>query len=297
MTTPTLGNFWADLAAKEARMADLALAQRDTDSVIQWRAKQHDMNYLYSQYLVQLSKAVVAARTFSPDEGAEEVEVQLDAGFQAEQWQALAVYGYPALEYPALSDQTLMEMQRPPWYPQSLWRWATGFKWPQSSPREDCCRGITSLELLLNYIVCTRCLPPRRTFKSDPHGYQDLCSKVGLTVPFCVRDVLLTFVGGIRALIKLTGINLFLSSAHRHIKTLQMYESMQSRKGLLDRPELQEVPATLSLLQAYLTSKESGCLRDYVLRNAPSIVMDQGLFARWAAGSASRTRQAKAKGI
>ena len=110
----------------------------------------------------------------------------------------------------------LIDLRWPPWFAVSLWKWCATLGWPDGPPFSPD-GGITYLELLVNYVVVTGCLPPAKCGKGS---YVDLCSDDGRLRPFKLADVTLTFVGAVRSLAKATGLQPWPAPQHHRIRSL-----------------------------------------------------------------------------
>ena len=150
------------------------------------------------------------------------------------------------------------------------------------SPRQDKHRGISYLELLLNFVATECVLPPKLQGRPGRGIYLDLLQGPGRLCPFALKEVMLTFVAALKTLTRVTGVQLLRSKAHHRIRSLSMYPGEGlGRKGILDRAQMQELQRTSELLEGYMAAKALEGLRSFCLQQAPPTAVGATVTARW----------------
>ena len=202
------------------------------------------------------------------------------------------------LGWQPLPEAAMLRLAWPPWFTQRLWKWLHSLGWAETAPRTDSLRGITYLELLLNFIAEMQVLPPLLRGRSGRGTYVSLLHGEGRLSSFTVQELLLTFVAAVKALTRVTGHKLLPTAPHHRIRTLAMFPAeANGRKGLLDRPSFGRQQLTYELLSQFLEQKSAECLRQFCLRSGLSSAEDPVLAARWLAAAASRRRTAMGRGV
>ena len=141
-------------------------------------------------------------------------------------------------------------------------------QWPPATakPAVHALTGITFLELLANFVVCTGRLPPLRVDTSAKPGWVDLVDCGGILRPVVLRDVLLGFLAAVKSLDKLLGIRCWPSQRHHRLHCLTIFGHRDGRKGLLLRPKLPCLKQTGDVVSKLV---ETGCgevLREVALK-------------------------------
>ena len=249
-----LGNLKADDAAKAARAQDLSCVLEAADRVASWREQQARMLKKYFVYLVELAQLVVPVKQSLLRADRDSVP-QLDIGVARSRWLSHNDgVGLPSV-LPDLGADILLVLQWPPWFTETVWRWAGSLLWPPVGSQTSSVPGVTYLELMVNFIVCEGILPPRLCRRGHHRRWINLCLGQGLLSPVVVTELLLTFVAVIRSLSRRTQQVLLQGKAHNGIRSLCPLSSEQGgRKGLQIRPSLQhpEVYDTMAGVEALL---------------------------------------------
>ena len=197
-----------------------------------------------------------------------------------------------------LPREALLGLSWPPWFTQPLWNWLHGLGWASVAPRADRLRGITYLELMVNFIVTAGILPPLLRGRSGKGKYVSLLYGDGRLCNFTAQESLLTFVAAVKALTRVAGDYLLPAAPHHRIMTLSMFPSeANGRKGLLDRPTFGHQQSTFELLRSFLDQKSAECLRHFCLSRGSSSAEDPVLAARWQAATDARRRAAMGRGL
>ena len=183
----------------------------------------------------------------------------MEEQFQLQTWYDLqpATGSKPTL--PIFTEHHMVELAWPPWYTRAIWDWASTLSWP-SEPANHGLQGVTYLELLVNFVVVSGCLPPKLQGKPGLGTYIDLATGAGRLLPFALKELLVTFLKASRPIKRVIGGSLLPAAAHHRIQTLSMFEDC-SRKGLVGRPVMACLGETGHLLRDYLSSKNIESLR------------------------------------
>ena len=288
------GQPLSDQAAGTARLSDLSLVQESATAAYEWRKTQEQHLFLYFQYLVLLARNVAPQKlAMQRQEALSEVA---EAQYRAAEWLALAVVGCPVPGLPTPPERDLVQLVWPPWFTLRLWSWAGKLGWAVQSPRRDKHRGISYLELLLNFVATECVLPPKLQGRPGRGIYLDLLQGPGRLCPFALKEVLLTFVAALKTLTRVTGVQLLRSKAHHRVRSLSMYPGEGlGRKGILDRPQMQELQRTSELLEGYMASKALEGLRSFCLQQAPPTAVGAAVTARWQQAEAGRLRRSQGR--
>ena len=257
---PTLGNAFADEAAKLARKTDLPLLADLTGAVAEWRAQEAEDMYIFCQYQIELAMWVKPLRhtaSTTDDQGSETVDFE---AFQ-QRWTELATAADPAvLPFSAPAPGGDIDSKLCAWLEQLTWPDPTGSLHKYS--------GITYLELLANCVLVTGYLPPRTTKDelTKQRVYLDLTSSQGILQPANLREMLAAFALTLTGAFKQCSRNMN-DCKHRRIRSLEYLGLSTARKGLLRRPAMPQERATCGLVWQLLTSSSPGeLLRDAALR-------------------------------
>ena len=281
----TLGNWCADRAAESARLADFENIREDAEQVASWRRQQARHLHRYFLYLTRLAKVVVPLKKAERDTL---VSAPIDRQLLASQWLALNDWGYLVVGLPVLPDSVILGMMWPPWYTTEVWEWASQLGWAAEPPRTDKLRGITYLELLVNFVVTRRQLPPKLIGVSGKGRYVDLLQDEGRLLTFTSQELLLSLVAVLKALTRGSRSMVMQAKSHHRIMTLTQFPGEGGgRKGLIDRPSLTMTQETWQLLDCFLQGNSAECFRHYCMASAPPKAAD----------SDSRRRKALGRGV
>ena len=225
-------------------------------------------------------------------------QMEAEAQFLAARWLALNDFGYPVPGLGHPLEQMLMELMWPPWYTVAVWRWASQLGWHPHPGNTGRHRGITYLELLVNFIVVAKLLPPKLLGVSGKGRYVNLLGDEGRLLPFTCQEIILTFASSIKAMTRLSGQQILKAPRHHRILALGMFHAEgNGRKGLLDRPAMTQLQDTVALLTEYLENKQSECLRHACGTAGTPNGVSADLALRWQNASASRQRKALGRGL
>ena len=268
---PALGNHAADLAAKAAEKEDLNGLSDQLASIADWYELQENNLFACFQYLLELTKAVGQLRSASQTTTDDNLSADADATRRTQQWCALDDQYQQCSPPPPGPPDLESRLQRTTAWPtgflHSIYDWSRQLQWPTAAaPAVHALTGITFLELLANFVVCTGRLPPLRVTTCAKPGWVDLVDSSGILRPVVLRDVLLGFLAAVKSLDKLLGIRCWPSQRHHRLHSLKIFGHRDGRKGLLLRPKLPCLNQTGDVVSKLV---ETGCgevLRDVALK-------------------------------
>ena len=269
---PAVGNWAADEAAKAAEKSDLCCVPDYVNAIADWTQLQEDRFFMFCQYLLELMTAVVALRKQHRDVQRPGHRHDHDEGTAADRlWLALQpTVSTWCVDLPFCLGMPLSPAQHtwPEWFLMSLLEWGRLLQWPTADQKPAChhLSGITYLELLVNYVVCTKRLPPLRITWQEKSCYVDPLQAEGILQPVIVRESLVNFLAGIACLDKRLGFKLWPSARHHRLHSLEAYGDVNGRKGLLDRPVLHRIDTTGRLLGDLLQNSCGEILRSFSLK-------------------------------
>ncbi|CAE7432363.1 lrrc6, partial [Symbiodinium sp. KB8] len=211
---PTLGNTFADEAAKAARQADLELVINTTEAVAEWRRQEADRLYMFFQYQLELAKRVKPLKAAVELPQGSTMSRPLEHADFIGRWGELST-GRAAAAWRAAprGGSSPRDQVRDAWF-QQLW-------WSEPTTSDQKFTGITFLELLVNFALVTRSLPAR-TIKDPLTKTQrtvELTSSEGILLPANLRDLLSAFVIMVQNMCKRCTWNI-LKFKHRKIRSL-----------------------------------------------------------------------------
>ena len=259
---PTVGNHLADGAAKHARVCDLETATSTCEEVAEHVKEQHDRFLGFCQYqmaLLQVAKplrqeAVAASRIVYG-------EADLTTGAVEQRWSSLQ--GQTATEATEIAAVQLLTSGAD--YTTAVETWSSLLTWPSDDEELHAFAGITHLELLFNFVVCTGRIP--HLGATGPSNGVDLLSAQGILQPLVLREVVVAFVLFIRGCERRLGRKLLRGTSHRRIRSLEFVGFGASRKGFLQRPCMPKCGETIRCAQIVLSSSSPGeSLRDFALQ-------------------------------
>ena len=246
----------ADLAAKAARRRDLDLVYDFLAKVESFHVLQRDMLFSYLTYQTQITKVLAKL----PGVGA---GVQVDPNqprhLSQEQWLALQPSVSISHFLPDLQPPWLLFAPWPPWFLASVWTWVTRLRWPDAAGgRARRHEGATNLELLANYVISVRTIPP---LKTDHSAWTeiDAMGPDGILHSVIVKDAVMTLLAAVRHLEKTTGCVLFRAKRHHKLRSLEVVGSTVPRRIICPRPvETAYQVETFELVMALLWSPSPG---------------------------------------
>ena len=266
-----LGNWAADEAAKAAEKADLSCVPEYVQEVADWYQEQESRFYMFCQYLLELTKAVTRLRkTAGAGAATPRGTTELEAP-QAQQWRALqptlptCCVDLPFHVGPPKRKQI---PAWPEWFLLSILEWGRELQWPQAANTDGYhhLSGITFLELMVNYVVCTKKLPPVRSTWQGETCYVDPLQAAGILQPIVVRESLVNFLAAVACLDKRLGMRIWPSARHHRLHCLECFGEVNGRKGLIDRPILPRLDLTCRVLGELLQTSCGESLRSFSLK-------------------------------
>ena len=260
----------ADQAAARARQQEFSCVLDILDEVIQWHETSKEAFELYCVYNSELTRSVAvldkstrsalsetATSATKPDPTEEEL---------AQQWLCNSTGGtahVPPLELP---NHWPTAGHWPQTFLAALWVWRNGIQWPAvTQDKQIRGAGITFFELLLNFVVTTQTLPPVKS-----HETGSLCDPVspeGILLPIGMRELIANLTSAADFLGRACGVPFWPIPRRHRIYSLVLLQEANPRKGLRQRPGLQEEEATARLVARVLkTSNQAEFLREATLR-------------------------------
>ena len=212
LVLPTIGNHLADEAAKAARNNDLNVARETCEAVAEHYHEQHARFLAYCQFqaeLIKVAKPLRAAAKRESQINYQPDELNLEA--VTARWNSLQT---TAIDVATESAADRLCVQRAN-YPQALQMWCDLLVWPTGAQAAHGYVGITFLELMFNFIVCTGLVP--LVGASRTHEGVDLLSAQGILQPVVLRELVVSFVTFVRWREKAEGRKFFDSLPHRRI--------------------------------------------------------------------------------
>ena len=262
LVLPTLGNHLADNAAKNARMQDLATAVDTCEEIAAHSREQFDRFLGYCQYqmaLLQVTKPLQQALVVEQRLVYHDDDMLLPAVMS--RWMGLQTE--PVSDEVEAAAGMLLQAEMS--YAGKLEKWCRLLQWPSAETPLQPFAGITYLELMFSFVVCTGMLP--RTGASRNTEGTDLLSSEGILMPVVLRELVVAFVLFLRSHEKHLGCKLLESQSHGRIRSLEFVGFGAARKGLLIRPCLPRYGETIRCMHSVMSSQAPGeYLRDYALQ-------------------------------
>ena len=269
-----LGNMAADHAAARARQQEFPCVLDILDEVVKWHETSKEAFELYCSYNRELTKTVAvldkSTRNTLNDTAASATEPDPTEVELAKQWLCNSIGGATAVPPLELPNHWPTNGHWPQAFLAALWVWRNGILWPAAT-RDKQIRGagITFFELLLNFAVTTRTLPPVKS-----HETGSLCDPVspeGILLPIGIRELIANLTSAADFLGRACGVPFWPIPRHHRIYSLVVLQETNPRKGLRQRPGLQEEESTARLIARMLkTSNQAEILREATLRGTLS---------------------------
>ena len=282
-----LGNMAADMAARAAAAQELSLVVDESEAVAQWHAEQKAHFLQYCQFLLDLARAIAPTRR-QIRQGEADARPQVQSQeLRHSRWLALNQPGQYCNGLPQRIEDKLIELVWPPYFTKALLTWAAGLGWPTAQAPEDPSRGVTYLELLLNFSVTSGvCVPVLSRSHQRGGAYIDPATGSGILLPLVTRELLITFTAALKALSRHFDQPMLQGRAVKNIRTLSSWPGEPPyRKGRLVRPTLREAQATVEMVQTFCDRRTADVLREYCLRTATrarTFRLPEKVYGPWA---------------
>eukprot|EP00438_Fugacium_kawagutii_P016345 Skav208943 [mRNA] locus=scaffold1880:173413:178702:+ [translate_table: standard] len=164
----------------------------------------------------------------------------------------------------------------------NIYRWATTLQWPdEQSATSQQKLGITWLELLFNFYIVTGWLPPVRVaghaVQSQYYPYHSLQSKSLMPSRRTASAMCLVFQNAVQSVESLIGTKLWTKPSKQGAGVLRLAGFFGEAAGIMLRPTMLCVEATINETLSYLESVGSGNYLNLPLPEfsySPSIVVD-----------------------
>ena len=240
-----LGNNFADTVAKSALKQDFAFLKDAVQGMHAYTLQQLDFLHLYCKFLVELSEAEWELKKQV------NVRVQQALAVTSENHAGHPVFMHWEQQFPCpgtcytIPDMALdwaLAASSPPWYTHRLWSWLQGLEWSDAGQRSA---GVTSLELLVDFVACTGSCPPVRATR-DGEAWTELRNST-LAYPITLQEWGQALMKSIRQLERLTGIAL-IPAGRTKVYTLRPLGIHSPRHGLVCGPCWRSPSMTFGLL-------------------------------------------------
>ena len=259
---PAIGNWVADIAAKAAEANDLPCIKETATDIVHWPHLQSENLFMFCQYLIEVTKAVAELKRVHQHR---RDEICLESSCDPTDWVLLqpSQEGCTCVDLPWHLPPGKKQYQWPTWHLQSLMDWCRLLQWPAPSEEWHAISGVTFLELLVNYVVCSGRLPPVPLQEAPQREYVDPLTAEGILCPIILRETVVAFVATVKALDKLCGCQTWPSPRHHRIHCLSFLGVRDGRKGLLIRPVFPRANETARLLGKVLENDCGEHLRTF----------------------------------
>ena len=141
----------------------------------------------------------------------------------------------------------------------TIWEWAKQLRWPENIEEDIHSNiGVSWLELLMNFYLTTKMLPPVRTHGQGATScYRDYFHQDVIILPVSKRSFgsfSFTFQAAVRGLTSILGQSLWPASSSNFVSSLARLGFKGKQSGLATRPEMPNTALTLHFLQQYIKS-------------------------------------------
>ena len=269
-----LGNMAADEAAARARAQDLSVVQDMVAAVAAQQDEQLSMLRAVYKYLLELH-AVTCQLLNAPapsqlgDREALERPSLLAEGPVRAAWEAMRECSEPAAVLARPSNKIFLSCTWGVHFSWRLWTWLQTLQWFE--PTGHASDGVTTLELLCNFVVVTCALPPLAVL--HPKGgteYLDFMDPAARLTPTPLRTWLQALTAASRQLGRLTSSSLLPPTGSRKITVLQKVGDVHARSGFRSCCRFTQLEETATLLMAVIRQASTTPLWDFVLRRSGS---------------------------
>ena len=162
------GNAFADVSAKAAATRDFQFLQDMLSEISEEELTQHAALHLFHRFLLDLS-ADEWAKKQAPRPSTNDLDQEAantPANNRDDAWLSLSAGPSLQWECPALDHSWVMASNWPPWFTVPLFSWLSCINWQDDANTGP---GVTGLELLVDFVLCTSCIPPIKS--STGQGY------------------------------------------------------------------------------------------------------------------------------
>ena len=247
----------ADHAAKQSVCHDYQFLRDLVNEMALDAQGQAAEHLLFAKFLVAISseenrlKKLTRRETSGVDYASLE-EVSESEQFQ--RWLELSPVPAQVKVPPRLEQDWLLACNWPPWFTWPLMHWLGQLSWTMPAENPLTQVGTTYIELIVNFVVVTKVLPPAGHEDLHPAGSPDFAER-----PRTIRQVTLSFVDAIRQLERLSGQTL-LPSRKTKCTCLRTVGEATPRIGVHGRPTFPNPERTFQLLEQLLRTSSVDAL-------------------------------------
>ena len=159
----TMGNEFADAAARQAKSQELDVVQQSSDSIAESHSFQLDHLLAFSKYLIDLNVAAIDSKDELEEvpaaaQGAEQIHDVVWSYFR--EWDEYFLEDGIRPNLPEDAEQRLVGQQEELAYDRSLLHWLKDLVWPSRPLLEESPPNITYMELFVSFTMHAGTLPP-----------------------------------------------------------------------------------------------------------------------------------------
>ena len=266
----TMGNEFADAAARQARSQELEVVRQSSDSIAESHSFQLDHSLAFSKYLIDLNVAVIdrkdeLAEVPAAAQGVEQIREVVWSFFR--EWDEYSLEDGIRPNLPEDAEQRLVGQQVERDYDRRLLQWLKELMWPSRPLLEECPPNITYMELFVAFTIHAGQLPPVEIMQSRTTRFFAFDSPEAMQVSESSVNMISRFVRRIRSLETALGRDLVLATEVTGIARLGVLGVDIRLAGLDSRPDVGDacawVPAVLQWSRQFA---DSSFLHDFLLR-------------------------------
>ena len=266
----TMGNEFADAAARQAKSQELDVVRQSSDSIAESRSFQLDHLLAFSKYLIDLNVAVIDRKDEleeipSAAQGVEQIHEVVWSYFR--EWDEYFLEDGIRPNLPDDAEQHLVGQQVELEYDRQLLLWLKELIWPSRPLLEESPPNITYMELFVAFTTHAGMLPPVEIMQSRTSRFFAFDSPEAMQISASSVNLISRFVRRIRALETALGRDLVLATEVTGITRLGVLGVDIRLAGLGSRPGIGKayawVPAVLQWSRQFA---DSSFLHDFLLR-------------------------------
>ena len=178
------GNAFADISAKRALDHDHQFLREVLDEISEDELNQKAVLHLFQKFLLDLSLEECRLKQ-AHEQGQTQTQEEIDRIPNVHErdtnWLALTPTDTKKFDLPPFHKNWILASSWPPCFTIPLWEYLSDMEWQDSSFASP---GVSGIEILVDFVVCTSCLPPIRNAQGD--GYVHVL-QVPLHAPTTIR--------------------------------------------------------------------------------------------------------------
>ena len=290
-----LGNQCADTACEGARRADLGVVLDMTDDAATFAARQCQQLRKVHAYLLDLHAATVVRRNGSTlalvDTAGEDVPQYTMDRPAVQHWLRVRARQGEIPAPPAVGTSVFQLSTWGHLFAWRAWYWAHTLLW--TTDEDATIKGVTTLELLCNFVVITMSLPPHPVQQGKGVvEYLDFTNREAKLAPTPLRTWLQSLLAVVRQLERLSSYRLFPAESSTKVASLLTLGEIHPRSGVRVRCCFHKAQETAGLLLAVLNCPGTGELRRHVVdRESEALQLPSFLSGLPILSPAQRKRQ------